>query len=84
MTDTPTPGPIVAIAGAALTGSEAAALAAEMGATVLVLEQREEPYGAMFSRIPVWHFDERDAQIAVINDNLSRPGVWFVPNTALG
>ncbi len=75
---------ILAIAGAALTGSEAAALAAAEGALVLVLEQQAEPYGAMFERIPVWHFDERDAQIAIINDNLETTNVWFVPRTKLG
>ncbi|MFO0748176.1 MAG: hypothetical protein U1F43_21330 [Myxococcota bacterium] len=74
---------VIAIAGGAFTGSEAAAMAARQGALVLVLERGESPYGAL-ELIPCWHFDERETEMQRIDDNLAEPGVVVVRRTALG
>ena len=76
--------PVVVIVGAAVAGSEAAALCAERGLTAIVLEQRDRPFGKIEDGLPRWHEKLRASEYEQITENLSHPGVFFVPRTELG
>ncbi|MBC7171323.1 MAG: hypothetical protein H5U40_02790 [Polyangiaceae bacterium] len=75
---------IVAVIGGAVAGSEAAAHCAERGALVLVLEQNERPHGKIEDGLPRWHEKLREQEFERIRENLSKPGVVFLPKTGLG
>lgn len=75
---------VVAIIGGAVAGSEAAALCAERGMLALVIEQNDRPFGKIEDGLPRWHDKLRDKEYAQIRENLTRPGVVFVPRTTLG
>jgi len=75
---------VIAIVGGAVSGSEAAAIAAERGALVVVIDQNERPYGKIEDGLPRWHVALREKEYGKIDDNLARPGVLFVPKTKLG
>ena len=75
---------IVAIIGGAVAGSEAAALCAERGLTALVIEQNDRPYGKIEDGLPRWHEKLRLKEYDKIAENLSKPGVYFLPCTTLG
>lgn len=75
---------VVGICGGAVAGSEAAALVAERGALALVFEQNARPYGKIEDGLPRWHEKLRHAEYAKIDENLSKPGVIYVPRTRLG
>lgn len=75
---------VIAIVGAAVSGSEAAAIAAERGALVVVIDQNERPYGKIEDGLPRWHVALRQKEYAKIDENLARPEVLFVPKTRLG
>lgn len=75
---------VIAIVGGAVSGSEAAAIAAERGALVVVIEQNARPYGKIEDGLPRWHVALRQKEYARIDDNLARPSVRFVPLTRLG
>jgi ferredoxin/flavodoxin---NADP+ reductase len=75
---------VVVICGAAVSGSEAAAYCAERGVTAIVLEQNARAYGKIEDGLPRWHDKLRAKEYERIDQNLDRPGVYFVPQTKLG
>ncbi len=75
---------VIAVVGGAVAGSEAAAFAAERGATVLVIDQGERPYGKIEDGLPRWHEKLREQEYERIDANLSKPNVHFLPRTAVG
>lgn len=75
---------VVIVCGGAVAGSEAAALAAERGALVVVVEQNDTPYGKIEDGLPRWHERLRRQEYERIDANLNRPSVLFVPRTGLG
>lgn len=75
---------VIGIVGGAVSGSEAAAIAAERGALVVVIEQNARPYGKIEDGLPRWHVALRKKEYARIDDNLAHPNVRFVPLTKLG
>lgn len=75
---------VIAIVGGAVSGSEAAAIAAERGALVVVIDQNARPYGKIEDGLPCWHVALRHKEYARIDDNLAHPDVRFVPLTRLG
>jgi NADPH-dependent glutamate synthase beta subunit-like oxidoreductase len=74
----------VAICGAAVSGSEAAAAFAARGIAAVVFEQNPRPYGKIEDGLPRWHEALRRQEYERIDENLSREGVYFVPSTVLG
>lgn len=78
------PAPFVAIFGGACAGSEAAHQLAQRGIYVAVFDQQTLPYGKIEDGLPKWHVKLRDKEEAKINQKLSHPNVFFVPNTKLG
>ena len=75
---------VVVVIGGAVAGSEAAAMAAERGALVLVVEQNARPYGKIEDGLPRWHVALRQKEYERIDRNLSHPDILFVPHTRLG
>ena len=75
---------VVAIVGGAVAGSEAAAVCSECGMRAVVFERGAKPYGKIEDGLPRWHAKLRAKEYARIDANLDRPGVDFVPSTALG
>ena len=75
---------VIGILGAAVSGSEAANLAASRGALAVVIEQNERPYGKIEDGLPRWHVALRNKEYTKIDENLSHPNVLFVPKTRLG
>src|ERR1700712_5104150 len=75
---------LVVICGGAVSGSEAAAICAARGILAVVLEQNTRPYGKIEDGLPRWHDKLRRQEYARIDENLSRPGVLFVPRVTLG
>ena len=75
---------VVGICGGAVGGSEAAALVAKTGSIAVVFEQNMRPYGKIEDGLPRWHSKLRSKEYAKIDENLSTPGVVFVPGTQLG
>ena len=75
---------VVFICGGAVAGSEAAARAVERGATVVVLEQNDRPYGKIEDGLPRWHGALQRKQRERIDASLGLPGVIYVPRTELG
>ncbi len=75
---------MVAIFGGASAGSTAADILASHGIEVVVFEQNPRPYGKIEDGLPRWHRDQRRMEYARIDARLNRPGVEFVPRTALG
>ncbi len=84
MTGTPSPRPLVAVVGGAVAGSEAARMAAERGARVVVFEQNPRPYGKIEDGLPRWHASLREKEFSRIDGNFDHPDVTFVPATAIG
>ena len=75
---------LIVVCGGAVSGSEAAAMFAEHGSLVVVLEQNVRPYGKIEDGLPRWHEKLRAQEYARIDDNLAREGVFYVPCAALG
>ncbi|HET8931944.1 MAG TPA: hypothetical protein VFN67_00820 [Polyangiales bacterium] len=75
---------LVVICGGAVSGSEAAAICASRGVLAVVLEQNTRPYGKIEDGLPRWHDKLRRQEYARIDENLSKPGVLFVPRVTLG
>lgn len=75
---------VVVVCGGAVSGSEAAAVLAGRGITAVVVEQNVRPYGKIEDGLPRWHDKLRSQEYARIDENLSRPGVFFVPATKIG
>jgi len=78
------PNHVIGILGGAVSGSEAAAIAAQRGAYAIVLEQNERPYGKIEDGLPRWHVALRNKEYARIDENLTHPNIMFVPKTKLG
>src|SRR6478672_3911556 len=75
---------VVVVCGGAVSGSEAAAVLAARGITAIVIEQNVRPYGKIEDGLPRWHDKLRSQEYARIDENLSRPEVYFVPATRIG
>ena len=75
---------VVVICGGAVSGSEAAAICAERDLTAIVIEQNARPYGKIEDGLPRWHDKLRQKEYELIDANLARPGVYYVPQTKLG
>lgn len=75
---------VIGIVGGAVSGSEAAAIAAQRGALVVVIEQNDRPYGKIEDGLPRWHVALRKKEYGRIDANLTQPNVLFVPRTRLG
>lgn len=78
------PGHFVAVVGGACAGSEAAAQLANRGIYVAVFEQQALPYGKIEDGLPKWHVKLRDKEEEKINQKLSHPNIFYIPNTKLG
>jgi ferredoxin--NADP+ reductase len=74
---------LVIVCGGAVSGAEAAGYCAARGTTAIVLEQNVRPYGKIEDGLPRWHDKLRAQEYKRIDENLSRPGVYFVPKTKL-
>jgi ferredoxin/flavodoxin---NADP+ reductase len=75
---------VVVIAGAAVSGSEAAAVCAERGILAIVIEQNERPYGKIEDGLPRWHDKLRRQEYDRIDENLDRAEILYVPKTLIG
>ena len=73
-----------AIFGGACAGSEAASRLAQSGVYVAVFEQYALPYGKIEDGLPKWHIKLRDKEENKIDERLSHPNIFFVPQTRLG
>ncbi|HEY5657790.1 MAG TPA: FAD-dependent oxidoreductase [Myxococcota bacterium] len=74
----------IAIIGGAVAGAEVAATLAGRGIEVAVFEQNPRPYGKVEDGLPRWHVALRHKEYETIDENLSMPGVHFLPNTRIG
>ena len=74
----------VAIIGGAVAGSVAAAILAEHGIRVAVIEQNKRPYGKIEDGLPRWHVAQRKKEYELIAGRINKPGISFVPCTKLG
>jgi NADPH-dependent glutamate synthase beta subunit-like oxidoreductase len=79
-----TPSHLVAIFGGAVSGAEAAAQFTQRGIPCVVFDQSTLPYGKIEDGLPKWHVKLRDKEEERINEKLSNPLVYFVPNVRLG
>jgi hypothetical protein len=75
---------VVAIIGAATSGSEIARILAERGAMVVVFEQNPRPYGKIEDGLPRWHVKQRRDEYEEINQRLEHPNIHYVPLTRMG
>lgn len=82
--DISAPRHVVAILGGAVAGSEAAVLCASRGIYAVVIEQNDRPYGKIEDGLPRWHDALRKKEYERIDQNLSQPGVVFLPRTRVG
>ncbi len=78
------PGHFVAVVGGAVAGSEAVATLADRGIYCAVFEQNARPYGKIEDGLPKWHVKLREHEEKKIDQHLSKPHVFFVPETKLG
>ena len=78
------PAHIVAVIGAATSGSEIARILAERRAIVIVFEQNPRPYGKIEDGLPRWHFKQRRDEYEEINRRLVHPNIHYVPLTRMG
>ncbi len=74
----------VAIIGGATAGAEVADKLAAAGALCVVFEQNDRPYGKVEDGLPIWHTMLRRKEYGLIDGELQRAGVHFVPRTAIG
>ncbi len=75
---------IVAVIGAATSGSEIARILAERSAVVIVFEQNPRPYGKIEDGLPRWHVKQRRDEYEEINQRLEHPNIHYVPLTRMG
>ena len=78
------PAHVVAVIGAATSGSEIARILAERRATVIVFEQNPRPYGKIEDGLPRWHVKQRRDEYEEINKRLEHPNIHYVPLTRMG
>jgi len=74
----------VAIIGGSVSGSEAAAMLANQGVRVVVIDQNALPYGKLEDGLPKWHHNLRDKQEAEIDKKLDQALIRFIPNLKIG
>ena len=79
-----TPRHAVAVIGAACSGAECAEILASSGCYVAVFDQNARPFGKIEDGLPRWHARQRQQEYVKIAEKLSKPGVTYVPNTAIG
>ena len=84
MSEIESPVHVVAIVGAAVSGSVAARILAERGCEVIVFEQNDRPYGKIEDGLPRWHTKLRQQEYKKIDERLTHPRIHFVPRTRLG
>ena len=77
------PAHVVAVIGGAVAGSEAAANLAKRGILIVVFEQNIRPYGKIEDGLPKWHVKLQAKEENKIDEKLSDPNIFFVPNTSL-
>jgi ferredoxin--NADP+ reductase len=75
---------VVAVIGAATSGSEIARILAERRVTVIVFEQNPRPYGKIEDGLPRWHVKQRRDEYEEINKRLEHPNIHYVPLTRMG
>lgn len=75
---------LVAVIGAAISGSVAAEILADRGIRVAVIEQNKRPYGKIEDGLPRWHVEQRKQEYGRIDARLRKSNVYFVPCTKLG
>jgi len=78
------PAHVVAVIGAATSGSEIARILAERRVIVIVLEQNPRPYGKIEDGLPRWHVKQRRDEYEEINKRLDHPNIHYVPMTRMG
>lgn len=78
------PSHCIAVIGGAVAGAEVAGALAARGVEVAVFEQNPRPYGKIEDGLPRWHVALRQKEYESIGENLSQPGVHFVPKTRIG
>ena len=78
------PSHFVAVIGGAVAGSVAAAKLADRGIKVAVFEQNTRPYGKIEDGLPKWHVKLQAQEEGKIDERLSHPNIFFVPDTKLG
>lgn len=74
----------VAVIGAACSGAECAEILAQSGCLVTVFDQNARPFGKIEDGLPRWHARQRSQEYVKIAAKLSKPGVSYVPKTAVG
>ncbi len=74
----------VAVIGGSVSGSEAAAMLADQGVRVVVIDQNTLPYGKLEDGLPKWHHNLRDKQEAEIDQKLDKDRIRFIPNLKIG
>ena len=74
----------VAVIGGSVSGSEAAAMLADKGVRVVVIDQNALPYGKLEDGLPKWHHNLRDKQEKEIDKKLDHARVRFIPNLKIG
>ena len=84
MSEIESPVHVVAIVGAAVSGSVAARILAERGCEVIVFDQNDRPYGKIEDGLPRWHTKLRQQEYKKIDERLTHPRIHFVPRTRLG
>jgi ferredoxin/flavodoxin---NADP+ reductase len=75
---------VIAVIGAATSGSEIARILAERRSQVIVVEQNPRPYGKIEDGLPRWHVKQRREEYEEINKRLDHPNIHFVPLTRMG
>lgn len=77
------PAHFVAIFGGGVAGSEAAYQLSRQGIYSVLFEQNPLPYGKIEEGLPKWHIKLRNKEERKIDEKLSQPGVFYVPNVRL-
>ncbi|MFN0008901.1 MAG: FAD-dependent oxidoreductase [Planctomycetota bacterium] len=79
-----TPRHAVAVIGGACSGAECAEILAQSGCYVVVIDQNARPFGKIEDGLPRWHAKQRSQEYVKIAAKLAKPGVDFLPKTAIG
>jgi flavin-dependent dehydrogenase len=69
------PAHVVAVIGAATSGSEIARVLAERRVIVVVFEQNPRPYGKIEDGLPRWHVKQRRDEYEEINQRIEHPNI---------
>lgn len=84
MSDTLTPQHTVAVIGAAVAGAQVSRILADRGATIVLFEQNDRPFGKIEDGLPRWHTALRSKEFGRIQELLTHPRVHYVPRTRVG